>query len=107
MQAVDALARRLLHPAARLKGLQQEVAALAARLSLALSHRMRSFDSEIEKLRIALASLDPTAVLGRGYSITRAADGRVLTDPGQARDGERISSTLAKGVLVSEVRKKG
>ncbi|MGE5640405.1 MAG: exodeoxyribonuclease VII large subunit [Clostridia bacterium] len=107
MQAVDAMARRLVHPAARLKGLQQELGHLAARLGLALARRLEGLGAELHKLEIALGGLDPQAILGRGYSITRAADGRVLTDPAQARDGERISTTLAKGLLESEVRKKG
>jgi len=106
-QALDALARRLVHPAARLKGLQQDLVGLGARLSLALSHRIRSFHSEIEKLRIALGGLDPAAVLARGYSITRDASGRVLTDPAQVAAGETVATTLARGWLESEVRKKG
>ena len=107
MQALDALARRLVHPAARLRSLEQTLGHLAARLGLALSRRIGELGADVEKLQVALASLDPAAVLLRGYSITRAADGRVLTDSARATSGERIVTTLAKGFLESEVRKKG
>ena len=107
MQALDALARRLVHPAARLHGLEQTLGHLAARLGLGLSRRIGELRSEVEKLEVALSGLDPAGVLARGYSITRRADGEVLLDPARAAPGERIVTTLARGVLESEVRKKG
>ncbi len=106
-QALDGLSRRLVHPAARLKGLQQELGHLGKRLAFAFARRLEIYSSEIHKLEIALSGLDPSAVLGRGYSITRGADGRVLTDAGTVSPGERMVTTLAKGWLESEVRKKG
>ncbi|MGH8745302.1 MAG: hypothetical protein ACREUK_02290 [Burkholderiales bacterium] len=57
-------------------------------------------------LRASLAGLDPAAVLGRGYSITRNAAGEVLRDASGVGDGELISTTLWRGALESRVRKK-
>jgi exodeoxyribonuclease VII large subunit len=45
-------------------------------------------------------------VLARGYSITRDASGEVLRDAARVGEGSRISTTLARGSLESEVRKK-
>ena len=45
-------------------------------------------------------------VLERGYSITRDASGGVLRDARDARQGERISTTLARGALESQVLRK-
>jgi exodeoxyribonuclease VII large subunit len=79
MQALDALARRLIHPAARLRGLHKEVSYLGHRLTLALARHLESFRSRTEKLQIALAaSIRKRA--GRGYGITLDANGKVLTD---------------------------
>ena len=60
----------------------------------------------IERLQASLAGLDPTAVLGRGYSITRNAAGEVLRDAARAREGERIFTTLAQGSIQSKVKKR-
>ncbi|HKX37550.1 MAG TPA: exodeoxyribonuclease VII large subunit, partial [Burkholderiales bacterium] len=60
----------------------------------------------LERLQAALAGLDPQAVLSRGYSITRDATGGVLRDARDARQGERISTTLARGALESQVLRK-
>jgi exodeoxyribonuclease VII large subunit len=45
-------------------------------------------------------------VLARGYSITRNAAGEVLRDAGRVAEGERLHTTLARGALESEVRRK-
>ncbi len=106
-QALDSLSRRLVHPGMRLKALEQELGHLGKRLALAFSRRLEIYASEVHKLEIALAGLDPAAVLARGYSITRDAAGRVLTDAGALAAGERITTSLARGWVESEVRKKG
>ena len=106
MQAVDALARRLVHPAERLRSYQQLVAQLRARLSFGLSHNLRGFAGRVERLQVALAGLNPQAVLGRGYSITQDAEGHVVSDAAAVREGDRLRTTLARGSLESEVKKK-
>jgi len=105
-QTVDGWARRLVHPAARLRAHREMVAQLQARLAFALSHCAHRSQARLERLQASLASLDPGAVLARGYSITRDASGEVLRDAARVREGSRISTTLARGRLESEVRKK-
>jgi exodeoxyribonuclease VII large subunit len=68
---------------------------------------MDYFDAQIGRLKASLASLNPEAVLGRGYSLTRNAQGEVVRDAARLRIGERLTTTLAKGWVESEVRKKG
>ena len=48
-------------------------------------------------------ALDPVNVLARGWSITRAPDGRVIRDPSDVAPGEVITSQLAAGSLRSRV----
>jgi exodeoxyribonuclease VII large subunit len=107
MQTVDALARRLVHPRERLRTSRQLLAQLAARLSSAAAHRLDNFAAQLAQLRAALASLNPSAVLERGYSLTRDARGEVVLDAARIAEGERLTTTLAKGWLESEVKKKG
>ena len=105
-QTVDGWSRRLVHPAARLRANREMVLQLQARLAFALSHCVHRSQARLERLQASLVSLDPTAVLARGYSITRDASGEVLRDASRVREGSRISTTLARGRLESEVRKK-
>jgi len=106
MQGVDALARRLVHPRERLRTSRQLLAQLTARLSFASAHRVESLAAQLAQLNAALASLNPGAVLQRGYSLTRNAIGEVIVDASQVREGERLSTTLAKGSLESQVTKR-
>jgi exodeoxyribonuclease VII large subunit len=105
-QAADGLTRRLVHPAERLRSYQQMLAQLSARLAFALAHRTHRCQAELERLRAALAGLDPAAILARGYSITYAGGERVLRDPAQARPGETLRTRLARGWLESEVKRR-
>jgi exodeoxyribonuclease VII large subunit len=106
VQKLDGTARRLVHPAERLRNARQTLAHLRTRLELAFGHRVHRSTARLERLQVALAGLDPTAVLLRGYSITRNADGAVLRDAAQAREGEQLSTTLARGRLLTQVLKK-
>jgi exodeoxyribonuclease VII large subunit len=107
MQAVDALTKRLVHPAARLHASRQNAIHLGSRLAFALSHRLHSCGAQLERLRTALAGLDPSAVLARGYSITRDARGKVVADSAQVTDADVLKTTLARGWIESAVRRKG
>jgi len=107
MQSVDALARRLVHPRERLRASRGLLEQLAARLASAASHRLDNFAAQLAQLGAALASLNPGAVLERGYSLTRDARGEVVTDAARVAEGDRLRTTLAKGWFESEVRKRG
>ena len=53
----------------------------------------------------ALEALSPLKVLTRGYSITRSAAGKILYSPDQVKDGDKVTTRLAQGELVSIVQK--
>jgi len=106
MQTVDALARRLVHPAERLRTSRQHLQHLAARLSAATKHEFARLKSLIERNEAVLAGLDHQTVLARGYSLTLNLNGEVVRDDAQVKEGERIVTTLAKGKLESQVLKK-
>src|SRR5436190_3023639 len=106
MQALDGSAKRLVHPAQRLRNAQQSLVQLRTRLAFALGHRVHRCSAELGRLQASLAGLDPTAVLARGYSITRTAGGEVLRDASKTREGELLFTTLARGSVQSKVKKK-
>ena len=105
-QALDGSTKRLVHPAERLRRSEQSLAQLRTRLAFALGHRVHRCGAQLERLQASLSSLDPYAVLARGYSITRNGAGEVLRDAAQARDGEDLLTTLARGALQSKVKKR-
>ena len=105
-QALDGCAKRVVHPAQRLSNARQSLVQLRTRLAFALGHRVHRCTAQLERLQASLAGLDPTAVLARGYSITRNAAGEVLRDAAQTREDERLFTTLARGSLQSKVKKR-
>jgi exodeoxyribonuclease VII large subunit len=125
-QRLDGAARRLLTPAERLARHRERVGDLARRMKAALGRELRLRRSSLEALqprmrralprtlrereqrlvalRTALAHLDPTQVLGRGYSIVRDAQGHVrITSAGLAR-GDCLEITFSEGVAGVTVR---
>ena len=106
MQAVDALSRRLVHPAERLRASRRLLAQLAAHLASATGRQLDAFVARLRLARASLQSLDPGAVLARGYSITYDAGGAVVRDSSKVNEGERLTTTLARGWIESEVRRK-
>jgi exodeoxyribonuclease VII large subunit len=107
MQAVDALSRRLVHPAERLRTSRQLLQQLEIRLSSGTSRLLEQIHSKIRLADARLANLGHTAVLARGYSLTLSSDGKILRDASAVAVGERIVTTLAKGEIESEVKKRG
>ncbi len=106
MQAVDALARRLVHPAERLRALQQHLEHLLARLRAAGARRLEECAARMRQVETSLKSLNPTSILARGYSVTRRAGGEIVRDAAAVAAGERILTTLARGELESQVTRK-
>ena len=68
-----------------------------------VQERARARGKELEG---RLSSLNPKAVLERGYSITRLEDGTVVKDSGTIPVGTVLETDLAKGALISRVEKK-
>ena len=65
-------------------------------------HRERT-RSRLDRVSSQLRMLSPLAVLERGYSMTTDAQGRVLQSAGEVTQGDRLTTRLAKGSVVSVV----
>ena len=107
MQAVDALARRLVHPAERVRASRQFLQQLEIRLSSATSRLLEQWRGRIGLAGARLANIGHTAVLARGYSLTLNSRMEIVRDAAQVAAGERIVTNLAKGTLESEVLTRG
>ncbi len=76
-------------------------ALVAVTRNVLLLHKVRS-----ERLRTALESLSPLAILERGYALVFDSEGKLLKDARGVKVGEEISARLAHGEIQASVTKK-
>lgn len=67
------------------------------RLHRQMGQRLAALKERLAFGQVRLESLNPTAVLGRGYSIVQQADGRVVTGPAGAAAGDLLHVRGASG----------
>ena len=67
------------------------------RLQRQMAQRLAALKERLAFGLVRLESLNPTAVLGRGYSIVQQPDGRVVTGPEGATVGDRLRVRGADG----------
>jgi len=105
--AVAHLRKRLRHPGRQAAVLRAQLHSAAVRLRLALERRQERARSQVQELTVALNSLSPLAVLGRGYSLTRTVpEGKVVTNVAALTPGQLLRVSFANGearVRVEEV----
>jgi len=68
---------------------------------LKLRHQMGLQD--VRRYTMQLRALNPLAVLGRGYSVTRGQDGRIIVTAADAQPGETIVTQVSAGRFESQV----
>lgn len=91
-------------PDHRIVVIRQQAAALSDRLKNHL-HRLREREAgRLARVESALSALSPEATLRRGFSITRTADGRVITSAMSLKQGDRLRTQFADGEVEAEVK---
>lgn len=83
---------------------EQELDDLTLRLDDGLKNKLQQFEHRFELLRSKLDALSPQEVLKRGYSITRDADGKIITRVLQVKEGEDLFTQVKDGMIRSEVK---
>jgi len=91
-----AMETRLRSDKALLDGLAQELPRI-------ITSRLHTERVRLDGLLSGLEALSPLAVLKRGYSLTTAADGKVVLRGRDVKPGDRLTTRLAEGRLTSEV----
>lgn len=105
-QRLESLASRpaLARPEDAVRNLSRQVDELAIRLQTAIKSRLRDQESRLATMSGKLDSLNPLAVLGRGYSLTQdRATKRLITSAKQLKQGQAIVTRLAQGAVTSKV----
>ena len=90
----------ILHQAERLRRLHGTLVAGAARSLEQAADKMHGLAGQLD-------ALSPLAVLGRGYSITFDAQGKILKRAGSVKPGETIQTRLHRGTITSRVEATG
>lgn len=83
--------------------LRERLEALGGRLQRATQNKLQAQGHTLDALAASLQHLAPTAVLARGYSITRDAQGNILRSVAGANLGDTVHVQLADGTLSSVV----
>ena len=102
-QSLDRLAHRLVHPAENLARQREKLDQLQQRLQRASQRLHEQRHARLLRLMDNLKQLDPLAVLDRGYSLVRRADGSLLRSAGEVRAGEAITIHPALGAIEATI----
>jgi exodeoxyribonuclease VII large subunit len=103
-QRLDSASRRLLTPAERLARNRERLREAARRMARAAAQGGRERARHLSALGTALAHLDPTRVLARGYSIVRDPDGHVRTTSAGLAAGMDLDVMFSEGGARVKVR---
>lgn len=90
-------------PLARLTQLRERLRLLADRLQRSGRVTLVERGARLRQAEALLNSLNPSAVLQRGYALAMAADGRVLHGDDEVTAGDRVTVRLARGGFDAEV----
>ena len=96
--------RVLKNPEAIFQAKEQELDDLTLRMENAWKEKLSNFTHRFELAQNQLQALGPQAVLKRGYSITRKADGSILSRARQTAPGETVFIQVQDGMIRSEVK---
>jgi len=88
-----------------LERLNERCATLGRALQAAAERRLAERASRLDALAASLAALDPRAVLERGFSIVRDAEGRVVRAAAAVAAGDLLDITFARGLAQARVER--
>ena len=97
-------------PLSRVQRDQQRLDDLIHRAAMASTHAIDLYRTRLAGLSLQLQSLDPRAILQRGYSIVTQPDGSLVSSVKQVQGGENLRVQVSDGdfpVQVMESQEKG
>jgi exodeoxyribonuclease VII large subunit len=82
---------------------RQRLDEIARRSSIALTHRLQLRRARLTALEQRLASLNPLAVLKRGYAVVTTPDGQAVRSISQVSPGQAIDVRVEDGSFGAQV----
>ena len=103
---IDQLGERLerAHPGRRLQQGLQRLDGLWERLAHVGPARLRALGEQLRMRQQLLQSLNPRAILERGYAIAQTVDGHIVSDAAALTPGDALDVVLARGRVHTTVR---
>ncbi|QOV67677.1 exodeoxyribonuclease VII large subunit [Citrobacter sp. BDA59-3] len=92
------------NPQPRIWRAQTRIQQLEYRLAESLRAQLSVTRERFGKAVTHLEAVSPLSTLARGYSVTTAADGKVLKQAKQVKTGDTLTTRLADGWIESEVK---
>jgi len=95
------------NPLSQIKALRENLTSTHQRLSQGIRYDLHQKRQRLDRLKEQVEVLSPTAVLARGYSITRTLPAKQVVRDAAAVDlRQHLQIRLAKGTLTCEVKEK-
>lgn len=105
-QRLDQLSMRIASSLPQIsRGKHERLLSLEPRLNASMRNELSHFRSQLHASAMVLASLDPKAVLKRGYAIVMDGAGHAVRAPGEVAPGQRLSAMLSEGTINVQVLK--
>ena len=82
---------------------RQRLDELASHAEMALNNELRMQRSQVKNIQNRLASLNPFAVLQRGYAIVSDSVGRVVSSVKQVQQSDQVTIKVSDGTIQSQV----
>ncbi len=82
---------------------RQRLDELSSRTEQAINHELRMQHSQVKSLQTRLASLNPFAVLQRGYAIVSDSAGKVVNSVQQVEQTDQVSIKVSDGTIQTQV----
>lgn len=93
----------ILSPAWRVRSDRQKLDELTGRQDQAVVHRIQLMRSDVRSASRHLASLNPYAVIQRGYAIVTGAAGEIVRSVDQVQTDEVLDIQVSDGMILSRV----
>jgi exodeoxyribonuclease VII large subunit len=90
-------------PRKKLISLEARIGDLHYRLVLAMQKNISSYHNRLRISAAQLNTVSPLATLARGYTITKTANGKIVTSASQVKQGDDIEVQLADGLLYANI----
>ena len=94
---------RSLHPRVVLRGKEERLGYFRERMRAGAAAALERLEKRLEGQGELLRALGPESAFERGFSITFGADGKVVRDPAQVREGEVVETRVRGGSFRSRV----
>jgi exodeoxyribonuclease VII large subunit len=105
--AIQQRTLRHLSPAGDIRNARQRVDDVTLRLARGIRGRLVALHQELATQQASLRGSSPRAILARGYAIvTRAGDGKQISDAIDAAEGTMLDIRLHRGELKANVRER-